>query len=103
MRAYTNSVRETATRGPRAGRFQGITWFRENETGDFLAVLGWTFNLADMRDNETIEGRVVAIANLPSSACSSSVSAGYLREKCTQVAIREVPQQWLDWLVPEDD
>lgn len=93
-------MRETGTRGSKGGRFQGITWFREIDTGDYIAVYGRP--LLGLGGRDRYEARVVAIANLPSSACSSAVAADFLRDKCKRVALKDVPLNWQNWLIPED-
>ncbi len=75
---------------------QPIEYYREKETGDFLAIDPDT--LGYYRKNfgkNQYEGRATAIAQQVGSVCTTSIAHSFLMNDCTRVGKSEVPAEWL--------
>jgi len=71
----------------------GVQWYQEIETGDYLVVS--LQEIPYMLD--CLEGRSTAIAGMPESMNTGSISKAYLEENCVSVAEDDVPSEWQKW------
>jgi hypothetical protein len=72
-----------------------ILFYRENESGDFLAVSTATNGYCrQVLGQDHFEGRAAAIAGLVGSVCTTGVSREYLARHCKRVAKVKVPAEW---------
>ena len=73
-----------------------MTYYREPDVG-YMAVAGAREGLPPRvtpQGEVVYEARAAAIAGLPNSVCTTSVSKEYLKE-CKRVRKAEVPKAWL--------
>jgi len=79
-----------------------FAYYQEIESGDYLCV---DHNTKDyylrIGRPDIREARATCITGLDNSMCTTSVSLGYLREKCHRVLKRNVPANWLRWITGE--
>ena len=74
-----------------------MRYFKEKKTGDFLCVDMSTLSYyLQTQGKSMVEGRATAIANLPSSICTTSMHLDYLKKNCKQVKKSQVPQEYLE-------
>ncbi len=73
-----------------------LKFYREIESGDYLAVDPTTNQYyLDNLGEDSFEGRATAIANDPSSVCTTSVSRRFLDNDCELKTRAQVPAKWL--------
>lgn len=73
-----------------------ILFYREIESGDFLAIDTDTNDYyRRLLGQDAYEGRATALAGLPSSTCTTGISREYLARHCKRVARASVPAEWL--------
>jgi hypothetical protein len=80
-----------------------MNFYRE-PSGDYLVI--WPENGYDTTPDRhgvqrVYEGRVAGIEGLISSICTASVGSRFL-EECQEVEPKEVPREWMEWLVADD-
>lgn len=72
-----------------------IVYYREVESGDFLAIDADTnAYYRQVLGQDHFEGRATAIAGLVGSVCTTGISRKYLRACCKRVPKADVPAAW---------
>ena len=71
-----------------------MVYYRETESGDYLAIDPASNGYHRLLGRDHFDGRAAAIAGQAGSVCSTGVSREYLRTCCTRVAEAGVPTAW---------
>lgn len=75
---------------------QSLKFYREDESGDYLAVdLSTNQYYLSNFNEDCFEARATAIANDVNSVCTTSISRGFLVTQATEISRSQVPAQWL--------
>ena len=69
-----------------------MKYYLEHETGDYLAV---DFEFSWLTDREYFSARATAIANEPSSICTTGVCKNFLKHDCTEVDKEAIPKDYM--------
>lgn len=74
-----------------------LEYYKEIDTGDYLCV---DVKSIDIYIKELgkfqYEGRATAIANMPTSICTTTMSKGFIEKDCVKVKKSEVPAEYLE-------
>ena len=71
-------------------------YYRECESGDYLAIETDTNAYYRQHGWDYFEGRATAIAKEVYSVCTVGLSREFLRKKCKRIAKCRVPKVWLE-------
>lgn len=80
-----------------------ILFYREQDTGDYLAIdTDTNVYHRQVLYKDHFEGRATAVAGQVGSVCTTGISREFLRKNCKRVAKANVPANWRRAIELED-